>query len=54
VEGRDHLKDLNASGNSNRMDIKEVGGEVVNWGHLVHGRDQWWVIVNKVMNSHLP
>jgi hypothetical protein len=29
VEGRDHLKDLVESGNSNKMDVKEVGGESV-------------------------
>jgi hypothetical protein len=27
VEGRDHLKDLVVSGNSNKMDMKEVGRE---------------------------
>lgn len=54
MEGRDHLKDLNVSGNSNSMDIKEVGGEGVNWVRFAHGRDKWWIIVNMVMNSKIP
>jgi len=36
-----------------RMDLKEVGWEVVHWMHLDPNRDQWWVLVNTVMNLRL-
>jgi hypothetical protein len=32
------------------MDLKEMGCEVVDWFHLVRGRDQWRAAVNTVMN----
>jgi hypothetical protein len=54
VEGRDHLKDIVVSVNSNKIGIKEVGRVCVNWIYLAYDRDQWWVIVNMVMNSHSP
>jgi hypothetical protein len=34
-----------------RMDRREIGcGESVDWIHLVQDRDQWWGLVNMVMN----
>jgi hypothetical protein len=33
-----------------RMDLREIGWEVVDWIHLAQDRDQWRVVVNNVMN----
>jgi len=33
-----------------RMDHRETGWEVVDWMHLAKDRDQWWDLVNTVMN----
>jgi hypothetical protein len=32
------------------MDLREIGWEEVDWKHLVQNKDQWWVLVNRVMN----
>jgi hypothetical protein len=32
------------------MDLREVGSEVADWMHLARDRDQWWGLVNTVMN----
>jgi hypothetical protein len=37
-----------------RVDPKEVGWKSVDWIHLAMNRDQWWVLVNKVMNLPVP
>jgi hypothetical protein len=37
-----------------RMDVKEIGWEVVDWIHLAEDRDQWRVVVNTVMNLWVP
>jgi hypothetical protein len=36
------------------MDLMEAGWEVVDWIHLAEERDQWLILVNAVMNLHLP
>jgi len=33
-----------------RIDLREVGWEGVDWIRLAQNRDQWWVIVNAIMN----
>jgi hypothetical protein len=33
-----------------RMDHRETGWEGVKWMHLAQGRDQWWALVNVLMN----
>jgi hypothetical protein len=33
-----------------RMDLRETGWEGVDWMHLAKERDQWWTLVNMVMN----
>jgi hypothetical protein len=33
-----------------RMDLREVGWEIVDWIHLAQDRDQWLAVVNTVMN----
>jgi hypothetical protein len=35
------------------MNHREVGGESVDWIHLVQYRGQWWSHVNMVMNLHV-
>jgi hypothetical protein len=32
------------------MDIKGIGREGVDWMHLAYGRNQWWDVVNTVMD----
>jgi len=32
------------------MDLKEIGREGMDWLHLAQVRDQWWNLVNMVMN----
>jgi hypothetical protein len=32
------------------MDLQEVGCEGVDWIHLAQDRDQWWALVDLVMN----
>jgi hypothetical protein len=36
--------------NDIRMDLREIGLEVVNWMHLAQDRDQWRAVVNTVIN----
>jgi hypothetical protein len=33
-----------------RIDLRETGWEGVDWMHLVQDRDNWWTLVNTVMN----
>jgi hypothetical protein len=33
-----------------RMDLKKKERESVNWIHLAQDSDQWWALVNTVMN----
>jgi len=37
-----------------RMDLREIGWEVVDWMHLAHDRDQEWALVNTGMNLRIP
>jgi hypothetical protein len=36
------------------MDLREIGLEGVDWNHLGQDRDQWWALVNTVMNLRVP
>jgi hypothetical protein len=33
-----------------RIDLREIGWEGVHWMHLAQDMDQWWPLVNTVMN----
>jgi hypothetical protein len=33
-----------------RMDLREEGWEGVDWMHMTEDKDQWWAVVNTVMN----
>ena len=37
-----------------KMDIQEVGCEVVDWIDLAQDKDMWWALVNAVMNFRVP
>jgi hypothetical protein len=37
-----------------RMNLREIGWEGVDWMHLTQDRDQWWALVNMVMNFQDP
>jgi hypothetical protein len=36
------------------MDLKEIGGDGMEWIDLAQNRDQWRVLVNTVMNLRVP
>jgi hypothetical protein len=36
------------------MNLRDEGWEGVDWMHLAQDRDQWWALVNMVMNLHVP
>jgi hypothetical protein len=33
-----------------RMGLREIGWEGVDWKYLAQDRDQWWALMNMVMN----
>jgi hypothetical protein len=33
-----------------KVNLKEIGWGGVEWLHLAQDRDQWWAVVNAVMN----
>jgi hypothetical protein len=37
-----------------RMDLGEIGWEVMYWMHLAQDGDQRWALVNMVMNIQVP
>jgi hypothetical protein len=45
LKGRAHSEN-----NNNGMDLREIEWEGAEWIHLAQDRDQWWVLVNTVMN----
>jgi hypothetical protein len=49
LKGRDHSKDLGVD-----VSIILEGWEGVEWMHLAQDRDQWWALVNKLMNLRVP
>jgi hypothetical protein len=40
--------------NNIRMDLREVGWEVLDWNHLAQDRDQLRALVNTVMSFPVP
>jgi hypothetical protein len=38
----------------NKMDLREIGWEGVDWMHLAKDREQWCALVNTVMNLQGP
>jgi hypothetical protein len=37
-----------------KMELREIGWEVVDWMHLDQDRDQWRAVVNTVINLWVP
>jgi hypothetical protein len=37
-----------------KIDISEIGWDGVDWIDMVQDRDQWWALVNKVLNLRVP
>jgi len=37
-----------------RIDLREIGWEVVDWIHVAQDRDRWRALVNTVMNFRVP
>jgi hypothetical protein len=37
-----------------KMDLREIGWDVVDWIELAQDRDQWRALVNMVMNLRVP
>jgi hypothetical protein len=40
--------------NNIKTDLREIEWEGLNWTHLAQVRDQWWAVVNTVMNLQVP
>jgi hypothetical protein len=53
LKRRDHSEDLGVDGNM-RMDLREIGWDDVDWMHVAQNREQWWALVNMVMNLRIP
>jgi hypothetical protein len=37
-----------------KMDLREIGGDDMDWIDLAQNRDQWRALVNTVMNLRVP
>jgi hypothetical protein len=55
LKGRDHLgrQRLKREDNS-KMNLMKIGLGDADWIHMAQDRDQWWGLVNTVMNLHFP
>jgi hypothetical protein len=36
------------------MDLRAIGWEAVDWMRMAQDRNQWWALVNMVMNIRVP
>jgi hypothetical protein len=36
------------------MDLKTTGCDVISWIHLPQIREQWWTLMNTIMNLQIP
>jgi hypothetical protein len=39
---------------NNKMDLREIGWDGMDWIDLVQDRDQWKALMNTVMNLRIP
>jgi len=51
---RDHWEPRHRWEDNFRMDLKEIGWKGVDWMCVAQDRDQWWSLVNMVMNLCIP
>jgi hypothetical protein len=55
VKGTDHLEGLSIDGRIlSKWILKTWNGEGMDWIHLAHNRDNWWVRVDTVMKLGVP
>jgi len=54
LKGRNNSEDLGEDGKNIRMDLREIGCEIVDWIHLAQDSDHWRALVNMVMTIHVP
>jgi hypothetical protein len=47
---RPHARPRSGWEDNIKMDLREIGLESVDWIHLAQDRDQWWALVDMVMN----
>jgi hypothetical protein len=40
--------------NNIKMDLREIGWEGVNWIDMAQDGNQWWALVNTVLNLRVP
>jgi hypothetical protein len=53
--GKNHWDDQDIGWEENiKMDLREMGWDVINWIDETRARDQWRALVNKVMNFVVP
>jgi hypothetical protein len=51
---RDHWEDQTRWVDNNKMDLREIGWNGMDWIGLAQDRDQWRALVNTVMNLRVP
>jgi hypothetical protein len=44
----------NIKGRNHKEDVSTDGNIILEWIHLAQERDQWWALVNTVMNLRVP
>jgi hypothetical protein len=54
LEKYDCLEDRHRWEDNIRMDLREIGWEYLDWIHLAQDRDQWWTLVNAIINFCVP
>jgi hypothetical protein len=40
--------------NNIKMDLRQMGWDVIDWIDLTQDSDQWWALVNTVINLRVP
>jgi len=50
---RSHGRPRHRWEDNTRMALMEIGWGVVDWIHLAQDRDQWWAVMNTVMNLQI-
>jgi hypothetical protein len=45
---------INNNNNNNNLELREIGWDGMDWIDLAQDRDQWWALVNTVMNLRVP